>query len=152
MPVVEVTTEIAAPPQVVFDLARDIDLHVASMRRHGERAVAGRTSGLIGPNEEVTWRARHLGVPFRVTSRITAFDAPLSFTDSMVSGPFARFEHEHRFDRRGERTVMNDRFDYEAPFGPLGRLADRLFLERAVRRLLERRAEAIKEVAETAAG
>ena len=42
--------------------------------RLGQVAVGGRTSGLIGLGEEVTWRARHFGVTQHLTSKITAFD------------------------------------------------------------------------------
>ena len=58
MPVIILTLPIAAPIDVVFDLARSIDLHVQSTAQTNERAVAGRTSGLIGLGEEVTWRRR----------------------------------------------------------------------------------------------
>jgi hypothetical protein len=72
MPRIELTTRIAAPPERCFDLARDLDLHLQTMRQSGERIVGGRTAGLIGLNEEVTWSARHFGVHHRHTSRITA--------------------------------------------------------------------------------
>ena len=61
MPRFEVISRIAAPALQVFDAARDIDLHLSSLKHTGERAVGGKTSGLIGPGETVTWRARHLG-------------------------------------------------------------------------------------------
>src|SRR6266508_5536253 len=106
MAIVRVRTEIRAPAERVFDLARDVDLHVASMRRHGEIPVAGVTSGLIGEGEEVRWRARHLGRTFELTARVTAFERPAYFRDVQVSGPFVRFEHEHRFDAVESGTVM----------------------------------------------
>lgn len=57
-------TRIGAPVEVVLDLSLDIDAHMASMAHSGERAIGGVTSGLIGLGEEVTWRARHFGIPF----------------------------------------------------------------------------------------
>lgn len=62
MPRFEVIPQIAAPFIRCFDAARDIDLHLSSLKHTGERAVGGKTRGLIGPGETVTWRARHLGV------------------------------------------------------------------------------------------
>ncbi len=47
MPLIELSTGIRAPIERVFDLARSIDAHVASTGQTRERAVAGRTSGLI---------------------------------------------------------------------------------------------------------
>lgn len=71
MPVIELATSIAAPIERVFDLARSIELHTNSTLSTGERAVAGVTSGLIGQDEEVTWRARHFGVWQSLTVRVT---------------------------------------------------------------------------------
>jgi hypothetical protein len=44
-------TSIAAPIERCFDLARSIDLHMASTNWSGERAIAGVTSGLIGAGQ-----------------------------------------------------------------------------------------------------
>jgi hypothetical protein len=43
---------------------------------------------------------------------------------------------------------MLDLVDYAAPAGPIGRLVDALVLRRHLRRLLERRNQHIKELAE----
>ncbi len=94
MGLVHIVTDIAAPVEACFDLSRSIDLHLESMAATRERAVSGVTSGLIGGGEEVTWEARHFGIYWRVTSRITAFEPPHRFVDEMVRGPFALFRHE----------------------------------------------------------
>jgi len=148
MPVIEVVTRISAPLEVCFDLARDVDLHIQSTAGTHERAVAGVTTGLIGPGDEVTWEATHFGIRLRLTSRITVFDRPHRFRDSQVSGPFRRFDHDHIFTRESSVTVMRDVFDYESPLGWLGRLADFLFLERYLARFLQRRSQVIRTVAE----
>jgi len=149
VPRLEFQINIAAPCERVFDLARSIDLHKASMASHHEEAIAGVTSGLIGPGETVTWRARQFGLPVRLTSRITVFDPPHRFADAMVSGPFKSFSHEHVFERTSGGTVMRDVFDYRSPLGLLGRLADWLFLERHMKKLLAARNAIIKQVAES---
>src|SRR5205823_8803096 len=64
-------TVIAAPKERVFDLARSIDAHQDTAEHTGERAVAGVTSGLLGPEEEVTWEARHFGVRQRLRVKMT---------------------------------------------------------------------------------
>ena len=148
MPLVFIRTPIRASVDVCFDLARDIDFHMKSMAGTHERAVGGVTSGLIALGQEVTWEARHFGILQRMTSCVTEFDPPHHFRDSMVSGPFRRFDHDHDFEQTGEVTVMTDRFDYESPFGIIGRLADAAFLRRYMARLLKRRAAALKAAAE----
>jgi ligand-binding SRPBCC domain-containing protein len=149
MPTIVLTTVIHAPPERCFDLSRSIDLHVTSTRQTGERAVGVVTSGLLGPGQEVTWSARHLGIRQTLTSRITAFDRPHHFRDSMVRGAFRRFDHDHFFSARGEDTEMRDVFDFTSPLGLLGRLADAVVLERYLTRLLTTRNEEIKRVAES---
>ena len=108
MAIIQIVTPITAPIGRCFDLARDIDFHTRSMAHTGERAVAGRTCGLIGLGESVTWEARHLGVQQRLTSRITAFDRPVYFRDEMTAGAFRSFEHDHRFEEVGGETIMVD--------------------------------------------
>jgi ligand-binding SRPBCC domain-containing protein len=152
MPVIELATLILAPAERVFDLARSVDLHLASTAGSGERAVAGVTSGLLGLGDEVTWIARHFGVRWRLTSQITAFERPRHFRDSMVRGIFHRFDHDHFFEATGaggSQTRMTDRFDFTSPLGPLGVLADGWLLERHMRSLLMQRSKAIRETAES---
>ncbi|HEV2355910.1 MAG TPA: SRPBCC family protein [Puia sp.] len=149
MPTIHLTTFIAAPGQRVFDLARSIDLHRKSMAHTNEEAIAGTTTGLIGLNESVTWKARHLRKTRILKSRITAMEPPLSFTDEMVEGDFKSIRHEHHFKQIDNGTLMIDILVYEAPYGGLGRLADRLFLTRYMRAMLERRNKVIKEYAES---
>ena len=124
----------------MFDLARSVSLHTHSTAQTGERVVGGVMEGLLGLGDEVTWEARHLGIRQRLTSRITEFDRPRSFRDSMVAGAFRRFDHDHIFEASENGTRMVDRFDFDAPLGILGRLAERLFLASYMQRFLEQRA------------
>jgi ligand-binding SRPBCC domain-containing protein len=147
---IELETRIAAPAERCFDLARSLDLHLRSMTHTGEQAVAGRTSGLIELGEQVTWRARHFGLELEHTSRITAYDRPRHFRDSMVSGHFRTFEHDHFFESQSGSTLMRDVLEFEAPLGPLGRIAEVTFLKRYLTRLLAQRNATIQHEAERA--
>lgn len=149
MPIIKVETIINAPVERVFDLSRSIDLHKISTKQTNEEAIDGITSGLIGLNQSVTWRARHFGVYQKLTSKITVFERPNYFTDEMISGAFQSFKHDHIFNVLENGTLMKDVFDYVSPFGFIGKLADRLFLENYMKRLLETRNETIKKFAET---
>ncbi|OIQ17643.1 MAG: cell division protein [Flavobacterium sp. MedPE-SWcel] len=148
MPIIRLVTEIKAPKNIVFDLSRSIDLHVVSTAQTNEEAIAGRTSGLIGDGESVTWRAKHFGVTQLLTSRITVFEKPDYFVDEMVSGTFKSFKHEHIFNEENDVTIMTDIFDYKSPYGVLGRIADSLFLKSYMSNLLVKRNRVVKEFAE----
>ena len=149
MPVIKIETRIDAPIETVFDLARSIDLHVQSTAQTNEKAVAGCTTGLISLGESVTWEATHFGVKQRLATKIVQFDRPRHFRDSMVSGAFKRFDHDHHFETIAGQTLMKDTFDYTSPFGIIGRIADFMFLERYMSRLLRTRNGHIKSVAES---
>lgn len=149
MPEILLETQVSAPIERVFDLARSIDAHVRSTAGTGERAVAGRTTGLIGLGEHVTWEAKHLGLRRRLTAKITAYDRPNHFADIMISGPFKTMHHSHRFTDHDGGTRMTDTFTYTAPLGPLGRLAEHLVLTRYLRRFLADRNRVLKELAES---
>ena len=149
MPRIGLQTKIKADKEIVFDLSRSIDLHKISTEHINETAIAGKTSGLIGLDESVTWRAKHFGIYQRLTSKITEFDRPNYFADEMVNGAFSEFKHKHHFADLNGGTLMTDYFDYKSPFGILGNLADKVFLEKYMTDLLSERNRIVKEFAES---
>lgn len=148
MPVIYLETFVGAPVEICFDLARDVDVHMASTSITNERAVAGITSGMMQLGDEVTWEATHLFVRQRLTSRITAFERPLMFTDEMQSGAFKHLRHKHIFEARAGGTKMIDELDFASPFGLIGNIVDWLFLENYMRRFLVLHNDYIKNLAE----
>lgn len=132
----EVLTPVAAPPQVVFDLALDVDVHTASLARSRESAVTGHGRRQLLAGDEVTFTARHLGRTWSLTSRITVFEPPTRFVDEQVRGPFRALHHEHRFEAGPGGTLMVDRFSFSLPGGVAGALAARLVAGPYLRRLL----------------
>ena len=132
-------TRIRLAPAEVFDLSRNVDAHVGSMARSRERAVGGVVSGLMSEGDEVTWRAWHFALPLRMSSRITEFHFPDSFTDEQVRGPFRFFRHVHRFIPDDGGTLMVDEVEFAAPFGVVGRLAEKMVLARYLRNLIVQR-------------
>ena len=95
MPKILLETEINAPIDRVFDLARSIDLHKVSTTGTNEEAVAGKTSGLIELNETVTWRAKHFGIYQKLTVKVIEFERPTLFADVMLKGAFKSMRHSH---------------------------------------------------------
>ncbi len=142
-------TEILAPLERCFDLARSIDLHMASTGKTNEKAIDGVVTGLIGKGETVTWKAKHLGVYHRLTTLITEMDVPKSFTDEQQRGPFKKIHHRHLFEFKNNRTVMTDVFEFESPFGIIGKLFDMIYLRRYMYHFLSSRNAVIKRIAES---
>ncbi len=142
--------KIDAPIQRCFDLSRSIEVHLLGTEHTGEQAVDGVRTGLIGPNEFVRWRARHLGVRQHLTSKITAFDSPRYFQDTMIEGAFKFMQHDHFFKALSpSQTEMTDQFMFAAPIPLLGIIAEHVFLKRYMDRFLRHRNQIVKQVAES---
>lgn len=146
----QLRTVIDAPIERCFDLARSVEVHLLGTERTGERAVEGVTTGLIGPGEFVRWKARHLGVVQHLTSRITAFDRPAYFQDTMIEGAFRFLQHDHFFRQIAANvTEMTDHFVFAAPLPIFGVAVEMLLLRRYMNNLLLKRNETLKRVAES---
>ena len=149
MPSIHLTTFVNAPIDRVFNLSRNVTLHKKSFEDSGEQAIAGTTSGLIGLNETVTWKARHLGRNRMLKIKISSMTPPDAFIDEMAEGDFRSMKHEHHFKKVENGTIMIDLFHFETPYGAVGKVFNRLYLTRYLRRLLEKRNRMIKDYAET---
>jgi len=149
MPTIHLTTFIAAPIEVVFDLSRNIDLHKKSMSRYKEEAVAGIRFGLIEKEETVTWRAKHFFKTRLLRVKITSMKKPDHFIDEQLQGDFKIMKHEHYFKPCDNGTLLIDLFYFESPYGTLGKWFNNLILTHYMKRLLEQRNGVIKEYAES---
>jgi ligand-binding SRPBCC domain-containing protein len=113
MTTVVIETRMAAPIELCFDLARDVDTHIRTSAGNRERAVGGKTSGLLDLGDSITWEAVHFLVRQRLTSRIVEFDRPWRFVDEMVSGAFASLRHVHEFSADGKMRKLVSPVDFE---------------------------------------
>ncbi|HEX8324554.1 MAG TPA: SRPBCC family protein [Tepidisphaeraceae bacterium] len=84
----------------------------------------------------------------RWTAVYTAFDPPhptvtgieARFVDEQTSGPFKRWSQSHEFEAASDTTTCCiDVIDYAVPLGPLGRVADVVFVRRLVSRMFTER-------------
>ncbi|MGI5522473.1 SRPBCC family protein [Micromonospora sp. CA-259024] len=146
---IEIESVIGAAPHVVFDLELDVDVHAASLEGSQETATTSTGRRHLTLGDEVTFRARHLGLRWCMTSRITVYERPYRFVDEQTQGPFSALRHEHHFqDLDCGGTKMTDRLSISAPMGPLGAAVTRVLIAPYLRQLLKRRAAHIKNLAE----
>ena len=149
MALIEIHTLVHAPIERCFDLNRSVDLHIHSSTGTNEEVVGGVMTGLMNLDDTVTWRARHFGITQDLSSRVTEFVRPTYFRTVMIRGAFKRIDHSHEFSETEAGTMMYDRFEFEAPLGVLGRIAEALFLTRYMRAFLIERCRVIKSIAES---
>jgi ligand-binding SRPBCC domain-containing protein len=151
MPIIDLETYIEAPIERCFDLALSVDLHQHSVAHTQECPVAGVTSGVMRLGDTVTWEAVHFGVRQRLTTQITAYERPFRFTDEMLRGAFRHLKHLHEFLPQSPGVLMVDHFDFQAPLGLLGWVAEHAVLTTYMRGLLVTRNRFLKQLAEAGA-
>jgi NADH dehydrogenase len=96
---------------------------------------------------EIRYRIRPLlGIPMTWVTRITDYEAPTRFRDLQHSGPYARWEHTHTFEAVPGGTIVRDEIAYTVPLGPLGDLANRLFVRAELERIFRHRAQTLRTV------
>jgi ligand-binding SRPBCC domain-containing protein len=115
---------------------------------------------LAGPGSEIVVSVLILPwLPFRAKwrARIRAFEYDRHFRyfeDDQVSGPFRLWKHRHEFEpavRNGQNgTVVRDKVEYCVGFGPLGALADVLFVRRMLKQMFSWRQQATERILSSA--
>jgi len=79
------------------------------------------------------------GVTVHWVTEITHVSEYKYFVDEQRFGPYALWHHQHWFEKVPGGVLMTDEVNYAIPFGPLGRLANWLFVERQVNAIFDHR-------------
>jgi ligand-binding SRPBCC domain-containing protein len=117
------------PPDMDFEILSDI---------------AGRD---MYPGMIVRYRVRPiLGIPLNWVTEITQVREKQFFIDEQRFGPYAFWHHEHHFEERDGGVLMTDHLHYGIPFGPIGGLANRLFVERKVDEIFAYRERVVLDI------
>lgn len=148
MPKILIETPIHAPAERCFDLIRDIRIHTETTVQTNKSEGVTVTAGIIGLGQTVTFEGTHFGMRQRLTVEVTEFERPHLLVDEMTEGNFRSFKHVHEFVRVRSGTLMRDTLIWRSPFGILGRIVDKLVLEKHLRTLVTTRNKKLKEIAE----
>ena len=97
----------------------------------------------MGVGTLIEYRLRLHGVPVRWLTRIERWEQNRLFADRQLRGPYRVWHHLHEFEPTAGGTLVRDRVDYALPFGPAGELAHRAFVLRDLRRIFDRRRDAV---------
>lgn len=80
-----------------------------------------------------------LGIPMRWCTEITHVEDKKYFVDEQRFGPYSMWHHEHHFEEVDGGVMMRDKVSYAIPLGPIGQLANALFVGKEVRGIFEYR-------------
>ncbi len=99
----------------------------------------------MGPGTLIEYRLALHRIPVRWLTRIEIWEPGRRFVDTQVRGPYRLWRHTHLFEEHPEGTLVRDSVSYEIPGGPLGELAERLFVRRDLARIFDHRRLAVAE-------
>ena len=139
-----------APPSTVAGVLRDSVVAGEALGRLGHRVTA--PVRLLAPGDELRVAVRLVpGVRIPLRTRITRVDAD-GMTSVLARGPLRALAHVVTLSPGPVGTWLRDELRWTGPLGPLGGLADRVLVRRAMRRVLDARATVITAAAEELAG
>src|SRR5918998_1101736 len=115
---------IRAAPARVFAF-HELPDALARLTPPWERASVLRAASIDEVGSVAIIETRLFGLlPVRWVARHTLYDPPRAFEDVQESGPFKYWRHRHTVLPHPEGATLRDEIEYEAPLGPLGRLAE----------------------------
>jgi ligand-binding SRPBCC domain-containing protein len=76
-------------------------------------------------------------------------DMPVYFVDEMINGDFKSFRHEHHFKDINNGTIMIDVLEFESPYGFIGKMFNKFYLNNYMKAFLVKRNDVIKKYAES---
>ena len=144
------STHIAAPLQRVFLLSCSLAI---VERELGMHPVAGpestRTEGLVIGGDRIRWEGWQLGFRNYHVSLISAYEPYEFFQDSMVSGRFKFFQHDHYFTEIAGQVLLKDTVRFSLPWGLAGRWIGKRIMVPHIAGLMRRRFGLLKRIAES---
>jgi ligand-binding SRPBCC domain-containing protein len=88
-------------------------------------------------------------VPVVLGLRHTVYEPPIRFGESLIHGPFRRFDHLHEFVGKNNGTLIRDLLEIELPLVFGGQFAARAILEPQIRRLFQFRQRSLERLAQS---
>ena len=148
--VIKDNTHIEAPMERVFLLSCSLAIVERELGMHPvAEGGATRTTGLVVGGDRIYWKGWQLGMPLYHVSLISAYEPHRFFQDTMVTGWFRFFQHDHEFTEIAGHVLLKDTIRFSMPLGPLGRWYGRKIMVPHIRGLLMRRFQLLKQIAES---
>lgn len=152
MPTLTFTLELDCPLDDLWAFHADVSraLPLLSPPDSDVRIIDADLPARVGQRVHLNVRGP-LGKRLDWIAKIVAFDAPATspdgrriagFVDEQLSGPMASWRHEHLMEELApNRCRLTDVVTYRVSLGPLGRIADKLFVRRQITAMFRHRHE-----------
>jgi ligand-binding SRPBCC domain-containing protein len=99
------------------------------------------------PGMVIHYKVRPLmNIPLRWTTEITHCVEGKFFVDEQRFGPYAFWHHQHHFEAVADGVKMTDIVNYAIGFGPIGALANAVYVENRLKEIFAFREKAVAEI------
>ena len=99
------------------------------------------------PGMLITYRVSPLnGIRMNWVTEIKHVKEKDYFIDEQRVGPYALWHHRHKFEETNAGILMTDDLHYALPFGGLGRIINRILVEKEINKIFTYRNEKIIEI------
>jgi ligand-binding SRPBCC domain-containing protein len=100
----------------------------------------------IYPGMIISYHVKPLaGIKTLWVTEITHVKEGEYFTDEQRIGPYSLWHHEHRLRSIPNGVLMEDLVSYAPPLGPIGTLADKLFIRKKLKEIFDYREAKLTE-------
>ncbi|MBK0378076.1 SRPBCC family protein [Mucilaginibacter segetis] len=118
------------PPEMKFKVTSD---YTQGMKMYAGMIITYKVTPLFGI--ELNWM-----------TEITHVDEEKYFVDEQRFGPYALWHHQHHFKSIAGGTEMTDILHYAIPFGVIGRLSNKVIVDKQIKKIFNYRVKAIEEL------
>ena len=153
MPTLEFETTVAGSLEAVWAFHEDVKTALPALSPPSASVSIESADLPVQVGSRIVVVARGpLGIRLRWVAKIVehrpphdvVFGREARFVDEQESGPFKAWRHEHDFERVDDtHTRVLDRVNYRVRFGPLGWLANVLFVRGQVKAMFQHRHRAL---------
>jgi len=81
----------------------------------------------------IDYKIKVNGIPLNWQTEITEFEVNKRFIDKQLKGPYRVWIHEHTFEEKDGKTIMNDHVQFLSPGWFLEPIINKLFIEKKVK-------------------
>ena len=86
------------------------------------------------------------GIKMNWVTEITTVKDKQYFIDEQRFGPYALWHHQHHFEPKDGGVLMRDILHYKVPFGPIGNIADAIFVNNKIEEIFNYRVKAVERI------
>ena len=123
------------------------NLKVITPEYMGFEITSGNPTEKIYPGMIITYKVSPLlGIKMDWITEITQVRDKEYFIDEQRSGPYAMWHHFHKIEPVEGGVLMRDVVSYKPPFGPVGNLANKLFIGKQLNKIFEYRRQALEKL------